>query len=69
MVKLNMIESQLGELPRDGVHSHQPEIEVRTDVLRGEARIPSQSYWNYGKAMRPLQRPTRYIYFTAWAGE
>lgn len=32
MVKLNMIESQLGELPRDGVQSHEPEIEVQTDA-------------------------------------
>ena len=35
MVKLkllNMIESQLAELPRDGVQSHQYEIEVRTDA-------------------------------------
>ena len=32
MVKLNMIESQLAELPRDGVQSQQPEIEVRTDA-------------------------------------
>lgn len=31
MVKLSMIESQLAELPRDGVQSHQPEIKVRTD--------------------------------------
>jgi mitotic spindle assembly checkpoint protein MAD2B len=32
MVKLSMIESQLAELPRDGMRSHQPEIEVRTDA-------------------------------------
>ncbi len=32
MVKLNMIESQLAELPHDGVQSRQPEIKERTDA-------------------------------------
>ena len=32
-------------------------------MLLDEASKPSQSYWNYGKEKRPLQRPTRYILY------
>jgi hypothetical protein len=31
-------------------------------MLLVEAKIPSRSYWNYGKEERPLQRPTRYVF-------
>jgi hypothetical protein len=62
MVKLGMIESQLAELPRDGVQSPAgPEV-ILHELIGWEVRTPSRSSWNCGKAKHPPQYPTRYFF-------